>query len=277
MVERPGELIPGRFDLRIARVFAWLAERMVRRAFASLRIERDSLDEVRALARHDGGVMLLLNHPSWWDPLVVTVLCRHSFADRPVMAPMDAAELKRFRIFTRLGVFGIDPDDRRSAALVLSETARRWREAPRTFFAVTPQGRFTDVREAIEVRPGAALVAVRHPSVAVAALAVEYVFWSGRKPEVLLRLRRIPAPPSPDARDWLDSMTRAMDENGRALAAASIARDEAAFETIVDGVKPRGPYALWLRMTGRGTDIESHRRRVEDAAPRAEPERGGGA
>lgn len=277
MDERPGELIRGRFDLRIARVFAWLAERMVRRAFGSMRLERGSLDALRELGRHDGGLMILMNHPSWWDPLVVTVLVRRFLADRPVMGPMDAKELRRFRIFTRLGVFGIDPDDRRSAALVLAETARRWREAPRTILAVTPQGRFTDAREAIEIRPGAAMVAARNPSIAVAALAVEYPFWSARRPELLGRIRRIAAPPSLDARGWLEEMTRAMEENRAALAEASIARDERAFETIVDGTSPRGPYALWLRMTGRGAEIDAHRLRAGDAAPRAAPNRGGGA
>jgi len=276
MQDSTSELIQGRFDLRVGRVFGWLATRMLRRSFTAVRIERDSRAEFEALHRAERGVMLLINHPAWWDPIVLTLLRRQFFHGRPTMAPMDAAELRRFRIFTRLGVFGIDPDDPRSARALLAETDRRWMEAPRTLLFLTPQGRFTDPREPLVLRPGAALVAARHADMAVGVVAVEYPFWSAKKPEVLLRVRRVPVPrtqstnstPSPQAaqsapsaRAWLESMSAAMEENGRALAAASITREERAFETIIDGTKPTGPYALWLRLTGRGAEIESHRRR----------------
>lgn len=269
MDERPSELIQGRYDPRVGRMFIWLTHRMLRRSFAAVRLEKESRAIAEELHRTDGGVMLLINHPAWWDPIVLTQLRAHFFPLRPTMAPMDAAELRRFRIFLRLGLFGLEPDDPRSARLLLSETARRWAEAPRTLFFVTPQGRFTDPREAIELRPGAAMVAAQHRGLAVGAVAVEYSFWSDKKPEVLLRIRRVPNPAVPSARNWLEAMSAIMEENGRQLASLSIARRSSAFETLIDGGKPSGPYALWLRLTGRGASIESHRRRGEEDAGEA--------
>jgi len=269
MGERGGELIRGRFDPRIARVFAWLAERMLRGAFNAVRVERESLRDLESLRLRRGGVALLFNHPSWWDPMVVAFLRRRFFGDRAIIAPMDANELRRFRIFQRLGVFGIDPDEPSSAALLTGEVFRRWREDPRAMLAITPQGRFTDPREKLRLRPGAAMIAAgasageggREP-IAFAALAIEYPFWSSKRAEVLLRVRCIDPPEPSGVRDWHRAMTRAMDSNGQALAALAIARDGSAFEMLVDGAARGGPYAWWLRLTGRGAEIDASRRRA---------------
>ena len=52
---------------------------------------------------------------------------------------------------------------------------------------ITPQGQFSDVRERpIVFKPGMAALAARVPRCAVLPLAIEYVFWNERTPEVLL-------------------------------------------------------------------------------------------
>ena len=56
----------------------------------------------------DGPLIIVLNHPSWWDPLVGLVLAE-LFPDRAHYAPMDANALGRYRIFERLGMFGVEP------------------------------------------------------------------------------------------------------------------------------------------------------------------------
>ena len=62
----------------------------------------------------DVPLIVVLNHPSWWDPLVGLVLTE-LFPDRAHYAPMDAHALLRYRIFERLGVFGIEPATSRGA------------------------------------------------------------------------------------------------------------------------------------------------------------------
>lgn len=269
MDEHAAELIRGRFDPRVARVFSWIAHRMLRRAFAAVRIERASSPELERAAASRGPVLLLVNHPSWWDPIVVTLLRNAFFRDREIMAPMDSVELRRFRVFARLGVFGIDPDDPRSARRLVAEVERRWRASPRGLLVVTPQGRMTDAREDTVLRPGAALIAARRADrtrleglegLQIMALSIEYVFWSARKPEVLLAASRVDTPAESSARAWLDEMTRAMEECRRRLARLSIARKESAFDTLLGGRAPSDPYALWLRLTGRGAEIDATRR-----------------
>lgn len=266
MDERPGRLIAGRFDPRVARVFAWLAERMLRRSFHAVRMERGSRDDLEALAASRGGVSLLLSHPSWWDPMIVAFLRRRFFRDRSIVAPMDAHELERFRVFRTLGVFGIDPDDPASAPVLVREVLRRWGEDPRAVLAITPQGRFTDPRDPMRLRPGAAMIAARAEvsrglEIAHAAVALEYAFWSSRRPEVFLRVRRIEPPANrAGVRGWHRAFVEAMRENARELARLVIARDERPFETLIDGAARGGPYAWWLRVTGRGAEIDASRR-----------------
>ena len=54
-----------------------------------------------------GPLIVVLNHPSWWDPLVGIVLTE-LFPDRSHFAPMDADALRRYRIFDRMGMFGVE-------------------------------------------------------------------------------------------------------------------------------------------------------------------------
>jgi len=257
------------FDPRIGRVFAWIAERLLRKSFHAVRLERGSRGDLEALRAHAGPILLLLNHPSWWDPLIVAFLRRRAFGDRSVIGTMESRELERFAIFRRVGVFGIDPDDPASVRTLLREFSRRLGHDPRALGAITPQGRFTDPREPISIRPGAALVLAAHPTMRAAALSIEYPFWSSKRPEVLLRLRAIDAPSGPDApadaRSWHRCCEAAMERGRIELSALSIARDADAFETLVDGSKRGGPYAWWLRITGRGAEIDAARRQRSHA------------
>ena len=68
------------------------------RNFHAVRLSRSG----RPAPVPDGPLIVVLNHPSWWDPLVGLVLTE-LFPDRAHFAPMDADALRRYRIFERLG------------------------------------------------------------------------------------------------------------------------------------------------------------------------------
>lgn len=256
----------SRFDPRFARVFAWIAERMLRKSFTAIRLEHGSHGEVEALQTHAGPILLLLNHPSWWDPLIVAFLRRRFFPTRAVVGPMDAHELERFGVFKRLGVFGIDPDDPASARRLRAEMANRLADDPRVLAVMTPQGRLTDVREPTRVRPGAALILDNHPQLLASCVAVEYPFWSAKRPEVLLRIRRVAPPTTSGARSWQHEIVHAMESNRTELAALAMARRQEAFDSLLAGASRGGPYAWWLRLSGRGNEIDAARRRREASA-----------
>jgi len=94
----------------------------------------------------DGPVIIYSNHPAWWDAVVYILAADHFLPDHESYAPIDAAMLKRYGIFGRIGAFGVDLDTRRGAAEVLSAGATILSRSDRALW-ITAQGRFSDVRE----------------------------------------------------------------------------------------------------------------------------------
>lgn len=261
-------LVPARPAEGFARVFAWYVRRLLAKDFEALRAIPGSLGVLESLARADGPAVVVMSHASWWDPLVGFHLHRLTGAPgtkpRAGLAPMDAAQLARFGFFRKLGVFGVDPDDRRSAGAMVAYARERFAACPRTTLWITAQGRFTDPREAVTLRPGAAMVAARTPGVRVACLAVEYAFWQERKPGVFLACEEVGAPAGEGARSsgaWQRAMTAGLSGAAERLARAVIGRDPGAFEHVGTArfgrVNPA--FDLWQRLRGRGGSIEAGR------------------
>ena len=101
-------------------------------------------------------------------------------------APIDAAMLKRYGIFGRIGAFGVDLDSRRGAADFLRTGAEILSASDRALW-VTAQGRFGDVRERpLGLKPGIAHLVERAPGCTVLPLALEYGFWLERGAEAFM-------------------------------------------------------------------------------------------
>lgn len=250
---------------------------MFPRRFHAVRLARENADLLAEAAAHPAPVIVAFNHPSWWDPMVAVLLARRFMPEREHLAPIDAAALRTFGFFRRLGVFGIDPDDPASLRAMAEHVGERFRRNPCTTLWITPQGRLTDPRVEVRIRPGAAALAAQHPGARVIAAAVEYVFWGHPKPEVLIRLE----PCEPDGGGagrtaaWHRAMQGAMRRSAEALAELAIARDPRPFRLLVgrerggDEVNPL--YDLWLRLRGRSAGIspeQSLRRQWSQPAER---------
>jgi 1-acyl-sn-glycerol-3-phosphate acyltransferase len=252
---RDGALIPATPSPRVRNVFAAMVAGMMRRKFHAVRAARGSRE---VLASVDGGerpALVVMNHVSWWDPILAIVAWRAFFPSRAPYGPIDANELKRFAIFRKVGLFGVDPDDPATLeamrAYLVDESAR----APRLAFVVTPQGKFSDVRDEIVVRPGAAALAAALKVDRAVSIAVEYGFWVDQKPEVFVRAEPIECGEGGTIA-WQRRIVAAMRANQSALASLVRARDAGAFEPLaatfapkVSGTNP--VYDLWLRLTGR--------------------------
>jgi len=260
MASRDGHelILEDRWNPRVLRGFQWYVRRLLRKRFFAVRTSRSGLPSADVWRSHEGPLLLLLNHSSWWDPILLAFLQGVWCPDRRVLAAMDRVQLERFTIFRRMGVFGIDPDDPASLPAMVDYVHQTVMREPRSLVMLTPQGRFTDVREPMRLRPGAAAVAARLPNVRAVSLSLEYPFWLDAKPEVLLRFCDVHSPEVSSTAAWQRTLTAAMQANADALAAESIARDPMRFDTIVGGgaaqVNPF--YDAWLRLTGRGTAID---------------------
>ncbi|MHC4990287.1 MAG: hypothetical protein ACYTGC_04835, partial [Planctomycetota bacterium] len=81
------QLIPGAFSPRFVAFFARYVRRFAGRRFNAIRLERrvrPLLGELREVAEP---VIILLNHSSWWDPLLALLVGHELMAGRSGCAP----------------------------------------------------------------------------------------------------------------------------------------------------------------------------------------------
>jgi len=257
------ELLPATERAWFRKFFGVWLRRQVPKHFHAVRLARGSADVLDEIARHAGPVILMSNHQSWWDPLVAFMVHERWFTGRPALSPMDVTQLRKFKFFRNLGMFGVDPDHAAGLRSFVRYVGERFAAAPRSVLMITPQGKFVDQRIPVAIRPGVAVLAARHPEAAVVSVAIEYAFWTDQRPEVFLRAVPI-APPSDasDARAWHTACEQAMNGNAGELARCVQSRDAAHFETVSGGGSARihPLYDIVLRATGRATSIETGHR-----------------
>jgi 1-acyl-sn-glycerol-3-phosphate acyltransferase len=242
--ERAKPALPGRSRILEA-WFSRYAAAYLRRHFHALRLSGDPPPGL------DGRPLLVvLNHPSWWDPLTCLVLSR-LLPGRDLHAPMEARALERYRFLARVGAFPVETGTLRGARSFI-ETGVRILSRPRTSIWITAQGRFTDARERpARILSGAARLVRRVPGAAVLPLALEYGFWTERTPEALARFGE---PLEGDAlrgspRRISRAIEAALERTQDLLAAEARRRDPEAFRILLRGSSGiGGPYDWWRRL-----------------------------
>lgn len=238
--------LPTRWEW-LARGFRKYATCYVRQHFHAVRLSRTSAP----VPAGDAPLLVVLNHPSWWDPLLCFVLS-HLFPDgREHYAAIDAVAVEKYKFFTRLGFFGVDTTTLRGGAAFLRTTSTILSESNRTVW-ITAQGRFSDVRtRPLDLRPGVGHVAARLDRGSILPLAVEYPFWSERTPEALARFGTpidVGEAPGRTGKDWTQRIEDALAETLDGLNAESMTRDPDCFMTLLDGKSGvGGVYDLWRR------------------------------
>ncbi|HMF36402.1 MAG TPA: phytoene desaturase family protein [Isosphaeraceae bacterium] len=195
-----------------------------------------------------GPLIVVLNHPSWWDPLVGMVLTE-LFPNRAHFAPMEADALRRYRIFDRMGMFGVERETRRGAREFLRTSCAILARAG-TALWITAQGRFADARERPPgVQPGVAHLARRLKQAVILPVALEYPFWEERYPEALARFGQaivVERGADRSVEKWRTCIEGALASTQDALACEAQRRDPAAFETLVGGkAGVGGIYECW--------------------------------
>ena len=193
--------------------------------------------------------MIYCNHPSWWDPAVFVLALPKVMPGRRGFAPMDAAELQRYALFRRMGIFGIELRTVSGAAKFL-KTSKRVLQDPHTCLCVTAEGAFTDPRlRPVNLRPGLAHLARLCPDAIFLPLALEYSFWNESKPEALLRFGP-PVRPIEGASvaHWQTALEAGLTETMDDLAAESATRNPAKFMQLFGGTAGVGGiYDVWRR------------------------------
>jgi 1-acyl-sn-glycerol-3-phosphate acyltransferase len=210
--------------------------------------------------------VVFFNHPSWWDPLVAIFLAQSLMPEHRHYGPMDAEALGRYRLFQRLGCFGVTSGTRRGA-LTFLRVSQAILQQPRSVLWLTPEGRFSDPRQRpVQLQPGLGALARRIDTAILIPLAIEYVFWEERFPEILLRFGhaiQVSSAGQRQSNTYSEHFAQALEATQDALAREACQRDPAAFDTLLRGrVGIGGVYDAWraLRAYWSGAGDKAFRR-----------------
>ena len=205
------------------------------RSFNGVRLSRSGVPEL-----HDGRpVVVYTNHPSWWDPALLLFALPKLFPGRTCFGPMDRTALGRYRLFERMGIFGIDPGSPKGARDFL-RVADQGLARTDSLLCITAEGAFTDTRvRPVKLRPGLSHLARRTPRAVFLPLALEYSFWNESQPEALMRFGSpVDAGLAGMGADVQDRNTRleaALADAMDVLAAESVSRNPALFRPLLHG------------------------------------------
>lgn len=237
------DLVPRRWNKAI-HWFQWYVRRFIPKNFHALRISKGCEPQDPG----NGPLIFLLNHPSWWDPLIGIALTA-LFPNRQAFSPMDSAGLAKYKFFSWLGFYGVDIGTTRGAATFL-RTSRSILQNPDAMLWITAQGQFTDPRKRpVTLRNGIGHLAARVDHGHVIPLALEYPFWNERFPEALVRFGEpIPIGKAMNLSpaEWTIRFTQSLEKTMDALASEAIHRDPDLFNTFLAGKTGIGGfYDLW--------------------------------
>lgn len=221
------------FDVAFTRTFAG--------SFQALRVPERAMPDY-APARP---LVLLANHPSWWDGVMFMLLLRRLFPGRPCFFPIDAAALEKYRFMKKLGCFGVEQDSARGAVRFL-RTAKGVLEGERSHMLwMNAPGRFSDIRERpVPLAAGAVRLAEHAPPDAlIGTLAFEYTHWTEKRGEALAAFG-----PAVEARELAAMARGPREERLRAMLTATmdglaedaVTRDPTRFRTVVAGKEGMG-------------------------------------
>lgn len=162
--------------------FAGHARSRIRRTFQRMSVS--GLERARHLA--EGAPLLVVsNHTSWWDPLVILHASQHLLGTDG-HALMDAKNLRRLTFFALVGAFGVDLESPADGATAIKYAARLL-DRPGRLVWVFPQGVERPITERpLGFRAGAAAIArVARYAITVPA-ALRYEFAGTERPSVYL-------------------------------------------------------------------------------------------
>jgi 1-acyl-sn-glycerol-3-phosphate acyltransferase len=233
----------------LVRWFTWYSRRFIRHHFHSLRMSfSESWENVDNRA-----IVIYSNHASWWDPLVGLVVIRSEFSQRTLYAPIDASMLKRYKMFSKMGFFGVEKNSAKGAAAFLAQSTNILNDR-NTILAVTAQGRFADVRERpANIKRGLAHLSRKVPDAIFIPACIEYVFWEEKLPEILVRFGRSVSftGADTDIGERLRVLEHALEQTQDELAEMSQRRASSEFSMLISGRSGiGGVYDRWRKLRG---------------------------
>ena len=123
-----------------------------------------------------------VNHTNWWDGFVLYVLSWR-LLPHDIYLAMEEKNLRRYRFFAWMGVFGVDLADQRSALRGMRYALRLL--GPGRLIWMFVQGRLLRPEVPVEVRPGGIFLARRAGAVLL-PLVLRYEWQSESRPGIFI-------------------------------------------------------------------------------------------
>lgn len=225
-------LIPARKTPPLERAFLLYTRRYLRRSFHTIHLLGNTP------VFHDDGhtpLLICMNHSSWWDVLIGLIIAEDVF-DWEWYAVMDARQLMRYRMFSYMGMIGVDRTGLNGAKEFLAY-CRELLPGRRRALWLTPQGEMlsTSTRP-LRFQPGLGHLASQIGPFHLCRVAVHYEFWNERWPEAFVSLstpefyREVT-----DRKAFVCAQEQALEAQVDALLAAAQTRDASRFQPLLRG------------------------------------------
>jgi 1-acyl-sn-glycerol-3-phosphate acyltransferase len=198
-------------------------------------------------------LLVCLNHPAWWDPLLGLYVSQRFLDERTHYAAMAADGVAKYGFFRKIGFFGVSAGAAGAASFLRLADAALSRSD--TALWITPQGEFADVRSPLSFAAGVGHLAARGDRTAMLPIALEYAFWTERYPEAFVALGApvfVESGKSQKADYWTETFRDALATTQQQLAVRVMRRDPAAFEPLLEGrAGVGGVYDVWRAWKAR--------------------------
>ena len=209
-------------------------------------------------------LLVCLNHSSWWDVLLAFYAGRE-WLPGDNYGVMDADQLERYKIFTRLGMIGVDRASLAGIREFLNYTETLLKGRQRALW-LTPQGELTSNHaRPIRFQPGLGNLAARLGDFNITTIALHYEFWKERQPEAFISfspLRRINAAgPGFNRKSFVTEQEQHLETQLTDLLALVELRNPSVFQPVLRGKSGISPTydtlrSLGARLRGRRFDAE---------------------
>lgn len=177
-------MITARHTAWADQIFVWYLSRLCRRHFHKISV----LGKIPE-PNPDLPLLLLPNHSTWWDGFFVYLLNKNLFR-RKIYLMMLEAQLARYKFFSRLGAYSINPHSAVSIknSLRYSVAVLHEKMTPRSLLCIFPQGELLpwDQRPLIYKNGLEKILSGYGGKVNLLPLAIKTEFLNDRRAEVFL-------------------------------------------------------------------------------------------
>lgn len=130
--------------------------------------------------------LFLVNHSTWWDPLIIFLLNKHLFKANGY-GMMHEEGLKSFPIFRRIGTFSINRSNPKDIIASLNYAKDRINEGKAVW--IFPQGDERPLEQRpLEFQTGASFIIEKSDQIHVIPISLYYAFEEKRKPNIYVSI-----------------------------------------------------------------------------------------